>query len=483
LEPVVDTGFGGNSIFSYFLIRTLKENQKPFLIPSDLFSYIKAGVVENAEQFPRFGSLKDAGGQQGGELVLFLKEKLTTLSSKISEREKELKRLRQIEANVKGAREEKAQEIKKREKELTIVDNKIKEMKEKLGANTVDENGSLDTLFAITQQKKEQQQYIKKLQDEQIKQQSEIEHLKFKDKLELIETLKKDIYKYQEVVSSIISNEMKILAWNSLLAKYPEGKGLSLGEAEKLLFMMCYPNKNYNDFFTTNSIGIKFVFIPPGTFMMGENHNSQRVTITEGFYMGITEVTQKQWKIIMWNNPSHFPKKANRTIFHIFSRGNDNLPVECVSWEDCQKFIRKLNQTEGTNKYRLPSEAEWEYACRAGTNTPFYYGNCLSPHQANYNANYPLYGCPKGKCLKKTLPVASLPPNRWGLYDMHGNVWEWCQAPKGHPAFEGRKSMSGIYSRGGSWGSSAKACSCDYHNVNLSDFRGNKLGFRLVKDP
>ncbi|MBF0224029.1 MAG: formylglycine-generating enzyme family protein [Desulfobacterales bacterium] len=169
---------------------------------------------------------------------------------------------------------------------------------------------------------------------------------------------------------------------------------------------------------------MKFVYIEPGEFMMGSPSNEpgrdsddetqHKVRITRGFYMQQTQVTQAQWKKIMGKNPSYF------------QNAGDNAPVETISWVDCKEFIEKLNQMEGGNFYRLPTEAEWEFACRAGTTTPFSFGKCLSTEDANYDGNYPLGNCPKGIYREKPLPVASFSPNKWGLYDMHGNVWEWC---------------------------------------------------------
>lgn len=174
----------------------------------------------------------------------------------------------------------------------------------------------------------------------------------------------------------------------------------------------------------TNSIGMKFVLIPAGTFTMGSPSNEpsrksdetqHQVTISRSFHMQTTVVTQGQWKAVMGSNPSYF------------SSCGDDCPVEQVSWDDAQEFIRKLNRQEGTDKYRLPTEAEWEYAARAGTTTPFNTGNCLSTEQANYDGNYPLSGCPKGENRRRTVRVGSFSPDAWGLYDMHGNVWQWCQ--------------------------------------------------------
>ena len=233
----------------------------------------------------------------------------------------------------------------------------------------------------------------------------------------------------------------------------------------------------------SNSLGMEFVYIKPCTFMMGspsdesggfDDEKLHKVTLTRGFYMQTTEVTQGQWKAVMGNNPSRFKK------------GND-YPVEKVSWNDVQEFIRKLNQKEGGNKYRLPTEAEWEYACRAGSTTPFSFGRCLSTDQANYNGHYPLSGCSKGKYREKTVSVANFLPNDWGLYDMHGNVWEWCQDwyenyssgsvtdPKG-PSSGARR-----VGRGGSWDDGARLCRSANRADGSPGNRDDGLGFRLSR--
>jgi formylglycine-generating enzyme required for sulfatase activity len=204
-----------------------------------------------------------------------------------------------------------------------------------------------------------------------------------------------------------------------------------------------------------------------------DDETLHKVTLTKGFYMQTTQITQKQWQAVMGSNPSHFKHDVN-------------CPVEQVSWDDTQDFIRKLNEKEGENKYRLPTEAEWEYACRAGTTTPFYFGKCLSAYQANYNGKYPLEGCPKGQYRRKTTPVASFPPNAWGLYDMHGNVWEWCQdwykeytADAVTDPIGPGSGLSRVF-RGGCWNYSAQNCRTARRNGISPDVRHNSLGFRLV---
>ncbi len=233
----------------------------------------------------------------------------------------------------------------------------------------------------------------------------------------------------------------------------------------------------------SNSLGMAFVYIPPGSFTMGSpsgesergsDETQHRVTLTRGYYMQTTEVTQGQWRKVMGSNPSRFKNCGS------------NCPVEKVSWEDCQKFIRKLNGLEGTSKYRLPTEAEWEYAARAGTDTPFSFGRCLSTDQANYVGNYPYSGCSKGEYRNSPVAVGGLSPNAWGLYDMHGNVLEWCQDWYGGylsgsvTDTVGPNSGLGRVLRGGGWLGSAGDCrSADRHGGSPGN-RYDYLGFRLA---
>jgi sulfatase modifying factor 1 len=183
-----------------------------------------------------------------------------------------------------------------------------------------------------------------------------------------------------------------------------------------------------------NSIGMKFVWIPPGSFKMGSpkdekerqpwgtDETEHKVTLTRGFYMGAHTVTQEQWKEVMGNNPSRQQGQWRNS-----RPGARNLPVENVSWEDCQEFCKKLRDKD-KKPYRLPTEAEWEYSCRAGTTTPFHFGNTISTDVANYDGNSYTYGNSKhGENRKTTMPVGSFPPNAFGLYEMHGNVWQLCQ--------------------------------------------------------
>jgi len=227
---------------------------------------------------------------------------------------------------------------------------------------------------------------------------------------------------------------------------------------------------------------MKFVLIPPGTFTMGLLSDEQegtpyQVILTKAFYIQKAETTQGQWKKIMDKNPSFFKKCG------------DDCPVEQVSWNEVQQFIKRLNQLEGTRKYRLPTEAEWEYACRAGTQTPFSFGECLTSQEANYNGEHPFLQCARGIYRKKPISAKAFSPNSWGLIGMHGNVWEWCRDwfgkypaesvidPTGPPYGEFR------VIRGGGWNSYARACSSGNRTGNKPHQCFANLGFRLVREP
>jgi len=226
--------------------------------------------------------------------------------------------------------------------------------------------------------------------------------------------------------------------------------------------------------FVSPSIKAEFVLIPAGTFMMGEGSDRHHVTILKPFYIQTTEVTQGQWKAIMGVNPSYFKDCG------------DDCPVENVSWDEVQEFIKKLNSIESSRNYRLLTEAEWEYAVRAGTTTEYYWGDNALCSKANYgNSEYGAAEC-KGVNPGKTAHVGSYPPNKWGLYDMSGNVWEWCQDwygsyppgsvtdPAGPSSGEFR-----VY-RGGSWLNTASFCRPASRNFFNPGFRCEYLGLRLA---
>ncbi len=229
---------------------------------------------------------------------------------------------------------------------------------------------------------------------------------------------------------------------------------------------------------SSNTIDMEFVLIQPGEFDMGSHANEtgryndegsvHHVTISEAFYLGKYEVTQKQWHEVMEDNPSYFK--------------GDDLPVENISWDDVNKFIEKLNGIENTHKYRLPSEAEWEYAARAGATTRYSFGDDDSKLEeyAWYHENSD----------GRTHPVGNKGANSWGLYDVHGNVWEWVQdewhdtykgAPIDGSAWEDEVSVDRVY-RGGSFFDRARFCRSADRRDDVRGFRILFLGFRLLQE-
>lgn len=263
--------------------------------------------------------------------------------------------------------------------------------------------------------------------------------------------------------------------------------------------------ESWEDF--VNTLGMRFKPIPCGRFLMGSPENEtgrdtdeilHEVHVTQSFYLQDTPVTQKQWEGVMGENPSHF------------KNGGPECPVESVSWDDCQEFIRRLNAQEGDAYYHLPTEAEWEYACRAATataiytgplvifgrnNAPaldaisWYAGNSGVDYQGGHESRWVEMQYPANLC--GTHPVRRKAPNAWGLYDMLGNVWEWCQDWYSNnyyanaPLEDSQGPMTGsdrVY-RGGSWHDSP-TCIRSAHRYSFDPgIRSDDLGFRLARAP
>ncbi|MDO4629959.1 MAG: SUMF1/EgtB/PvdO family nonheme iron enzyme, partial [Planctomycetia bacterium] len=231
---------------------------------------------------------------------------------------------------------------------------------------------------------------------------------------------------------------------------------------------------------TVDGIEYAFRYCPPGVFMMGSPSSETNriydellhmVTLTKGFWLLETQVTQEMWKFVMGKNPSNFIGAQN--------------PVEHVSWNDCLNFCTKLSQKIGM-KISLPTEAQWEYACRAGTTTPFNFGSTLNGDKANCYGRHPYGTGTKGTYHGKTVAVKSYAPNAWGLYDIHGNVCEWCQDWYGaYPTNSvtdpmGPRSGSRRVIRGGGWNHYALYCRSACRNNCSQEDRDRNLGLRVL---
>jgi formylglycine-generating enzyme required for sulfatase activity len=220
---------------------------------------------------------------------------------------------------------------------------------------------------------------------------------------------------------------------------------------------------------------LEMLLIPAGSFMMGDDEKGSdkakpvhKVTITKPFYLGKYEVTQEQWEAVMGKNPSWLKGPKN--------------PVEQVSWDDCQKFLGKLNAKAGGQggTFSLPTEAQWEYACRAGSTTRFCYGDA--------EAGLGDYAWYAGNSGKKSHPVGEKKPNAWGLYDMHGNVWEWCAdywlaayAAEAATDPSGPATGTNRVTRGGCWSLPANFCRSTFRSFRAPAYKGPFLGLRVAR--
>ncbi len=232
--------------------------------------------------------------------------------------------------------------------------------------------------------------------------------------------------------------------------EFPEPWASDWGEDDYGIFMG----------FTYKGVRQDFRWIEPGTFLMGspdneperfENEVLHEVTLSKGFWLADTTVTQALWEAVMGENQSYF-------------RG-DSRPVENVSWDDAHIFISRMNSLKAELRLCLPSEAQWEYACRARTKKRYAFGDDLSGNQANFKAS-------------ETVDVATYPPNDWGLYDIHGNVWEWCQ-DRHQDVWIGL--LDGRGCRGGAWNSDTMETRCAVVHGVEHDERSNEIGFRLAR--
>ena len=252
---------------------------------------------------------------------------------------------------------------------------------------------------------------------------------------------------------------------------------------------------HYAEYFTEdlgNGFCLEMVAIPGGTFLMGsppteigrDNSEVPQHSVTvQSFFMGKYPVTQAQWKAVAALPQINLPLNPNPS----YSNGI-NQPVEQVSWHEAEEFCARLSQKTG-KIYRLPSESEWEYAARGGTTTPFYFGETITGELANFDGHSGYGYAPKGIDRQETTPVDSFPPNSFGLYDIHGNVWEWC-ADVWHDNYYGAPSDRSVWDkngnnryrlvRGGSWYDPAKTCRSANRCASELNSKVNNCGFRVV---
>jgi formylglycine-generating enzyme required for sulfatase activity len=273
---------------------------------------------------------------------------------------------------------------------------------------------------------------------------------------------------------------------------------------------------------TANPLSLTLIEIPAGSFLMGsppdeperlDVEGPRHEVMLESFFISQTLITQAQWREVAgwqplpaerWGrdlnpDPSHFQNREGQAVGEVHSfeaeANTDNRPVEKVSWLDAMEYCNRLSQRTGRT-YTLPSEAQWEYACRAETATPFHFGGTISPELANYDGNYAYGNGPTGIYREQTTPVGIFLANAWGLQDMHGNVWEWC-LDEWHESYEGaptdgrawvdavvgeksKESEKPRLLRGGSWYGNPGDCHSAYRYRDQPILAYNNVGFRVV---
>ena len=459
--PVSDEGTRGHSVFAYQLLKELAKNEKPYLSTQEIYTRIAPIVGNNSEQTPLCRPIRNTG-DQGGEFIFVASSGATVVEPSPEASHTTLS----VSANITGAR--------------VLVDGR------RIGETPLSDVAVSPGEHRIRVEKQGYDPYRKRIRLDKGRSMSlyvDLSEARPRKGRLYVETEPDDanvkilniaptFYQGMELDPGRYNVEVSASGYKTK----KRWVDLSAGEDESIsirleVVVAGHPGRKF-----TNNLGMEFVYIKPGTFMMGSpsgesgrdsDERQHRVTLTRGFYMQTTEVTQGQWKRVMESNPSRFK-----------NCGTD-CPVEKVSWNDVQKFIGKLNQMEGGNKYRLPTEAEWEYAARAGSTTRFFFGN-----DDGQLGQYAWYSNNSGG---KTHSVAQKKPNAWGLYDVHGNVWEWCQDWFGDYLSGSVTDPTGLSSgsyrgnRGGCWNNSARGC----RSANRLRFTPGHsyfgLGFRLAR--
>jgi formylglycine-generating enzyme required for sulfatase activity len=452
LEPVADEGSEGHSWFTYFLLRELRENKSPYLLPSDLWNRIRGGIAANARQEPLLGTLEAVGGEVGGEFVLFRKGLSGTLDALIQQKKEQMTELEKADQ---AAKERVASDLaleQEKQSELHQLEEQISRLQQNLAQQPTGTD-NLRQLRAMVSEKEQRENELSKLKAANLARR----RAEFEEDYSYYLDIRRNTHSSPEVVQK---------AWETICRKW-DLHTVGSAPAELVWRGEQGPGIPQTDEQRRISLGqgvtIEVVYIPPGGFMMGSKDEypdekpAHRVQITRGFWMGKYEVTQLQYETLMGNNPSKH-------------KGKD-YPVDSVSWNDAVAFCQRLSETSGES-CRLPTEAEWEYACQYKTS--FGWLKRVAWFSENSNGT--------------THPVGKKEPNQFGLYDMLGNVWEWCgdwygqdyyqESPEVDPA--GPSSGQWRVLRGGSFYDGPGNCRCANRGRSSPVSADAYDGFRVV---
>jgi formylglycine-generating enzyme required for sulfatase activity len=468
-------GDGRNGLYTRWL---LAEIAKPGQKVEDLFKSVRENVVRDTgdKQVPW-----DATSLIGN----FFFTPADFDDGRMALTEAELRRLRQLEEEQRKADVGKARIEAEAKARQDALDKEVAKLKAQLKVRST--SGTLDALAALAEQREKLDADLREAQrkadEERAKRETAIAQLKAQERANRRAKFEERYAKYTKAAGSkFLSDEEKATLWKAICEEWQVAKpattpGELAWDEDNGCAVACVdgftPRGTPGRAMTVDLGGgakMEMVWIPAGEFNMGSDDGESyekpihRVKLTKGFWMGKYEVTQEQWKRVMGNNPSYFQGGRN--------------PVERVSWSDCQEFIRKLNVSVQGSGFRLPTEAEWEYGCRAGTTTRF--------HSGNADGNLDGIAWYGGNSGSTTHPVVQKQANPWGLHDMSGNVWEWCQDwyanyPSGAVTDPtGTSSGSDRVLRGGSWGNNPVDCRSAFRNGNGPSRASFSYGFRVV---
>jgi len=470
--PVADDGTGGHSVFAYQLIKELKNNNKPYLSTQEIYTRIAPVVSNNSEQTPLCRPIRNTG-DQGGEFVFIVS------SSAIVEMPAsavKTKAILFIASNVTGARVF----VDGRSvgttplSDVEVPEGEHRILVEKQGYDTYRKKARFEAGRALSM-------YVVLSKKEPLKGRLYVETDPESARVRIL-NIGPAFYQGMDLEPGRYHVEASAKGYET------EKQWVTLGAGEDKyldinLKQTSVVSSGYQGQKISNSLGMEFVYIPPGSFTMGSPQNESgrnsdekqhRISLTKGYYLQTTEVTRGQWQAVMG-------REYRFLAFDFKGNCGNDCPIVFITWNDVQEFINRLNRDEGSIIYRLPTEAEWEYAARAGSTTRFCFGDedDLLSEYAWYNVN----------SNKKANDVAQKKPNAWGLYDMHGNVWEWCQDWYGDYPTGLVVDPTGVVSgsqrvmRGGCYEDKIKWCRSASRYKQKPTQRIIDTGFRLVRMP
>ena len=513
VEPVADGGREGHSIYTWWLLTALREAVSSYVLPEEIHERVRKAVAANAGQKPMYGLLHGAGGEPDGSFVFF-RRGTVGLDKAMKEKLRRVEELEKLDREAAAKARRRHEEIVSKQAQVDALDKKLKELQGKLGITGG--QGDLDGIIAMMEERERREKELEALRKKaeaelRAKEEALAEEQRKKDE-KLRKRFEADLAKYEKIVAGrYATKEMKAEAWRILCRTWGVPEGTPAGTPLR-----------YRGGKALDATEMEMVLIRAGSFMMGSPEGEEgrdsgegpmhRVEITKPFYMAEVEVTvglfrrfvdetsyvtdaEQEGSARILDGKKWTDKKGASWRAPGFTQGEDN-PVTCVSWNDAVRFCNWLSEKEGrkpsykikgesvtwdrnADGYRLPTEAEWEYACRAGTTTRFFAGDSEGALGG--------VGWYFDNSGFKTHPVGKKAPNAWDLYDMHGNVWEWCWDWHGdYPSTavtDPAGPVRGSYRvfRGGSWNYYARFCRSADRNYARPADRRSFVGLRLLR--